>query len=228
MSTGMASLAELVEKHDLTVLCDEAYFDIRYDGESVSFASLPGMSDRTITLGGFSKNYAMTGWRIGYGAAAPEILAAMRKIHQYTIMSAPTISQIAAIAALEHANDHVLEMVAEYDRRRRLIVSGLNELGLSTFEPCGAFYAFPSITASGMDDETFADTLLAEEKVETALECRRVHDDARKDGIGREAPPVKHFLGHECGQRVVERLQRIDGEVASDAAVSQQHLADPD
>ncbi len=162
----LLDLATLAEKHDLLVISDEIYDRLVYgEHEHICFATLPGMSDRTITLGGFSKNYAMTGWRIGYGAASPEILAAMRKIHQYTIMSAPTISQIAAIAALEHANDHVLEMVAEYDRRRKLIVSGLNELGLSTFEPCGAFYAFPSITASGMDDETFADTLLAEEKV---------------------------------------------------------------
>lgn len=162
----LQALAELAEAHDLLVISDEIYDRLVYgDHNHICFASLPGMFERTITLGGFSKDYAMTGWRIGYGAAPTEILGAMRKIHQYTIMSAPTTSQIAAIEAIENANEHVLEMVAEYDRRRKLIVSGLNELGLSTFEPCGAFYAFPSITASGMDDESFAETLLAEEKV---------------------------------------------------------------
>jgi aminotransferase len=123
------------------------------------------MRPRTITLGGFSKDYAMTGWRIGYAAAPAPILAAMRKVHQYTIMSAPTMAQMAAIHALEHGEPHVLEMLAEYDRRRRLIVGGLNELGLPTFEPLGAVYAFPDISASGMDDEAFASTLLKEEKV---------------------------------------------------------------
>jgi len=131
----------------------------------ITRTSLPGMRQRTITLGGFSKDYAMTGWRIGYAAAPAPILAAMRKVHQYTIMSAPTMAQVAAIHALEHGETHVLEMVAEYDRRRRLIVGGLNDLGLPTFEPLGAFYAFPNIAASGMDDETFASTLLKEEKV---------------------------------------------------------------
>jgi aminotransferase len=123
------------------------------------------MRDRTIVLGGFSKNYAMTGWRVGYAAAPPDILAAMRKIHQYTIMSAPTMGQRAAITALQQGHRHVVEMREEYDRRRKLIVGGLNELGLSTFEPRGAFYAFPSISASGMDDNTFAETLLEEERV---------------------------------------------------------------
>lgn len=163
---NLQALADLAERHDLLVISDEIYDRLVYgDHKHVCFASLSGMFYRTITLGGFSKNYAMTGWRIGYAAAPPEILGAMCKVHQYTIMSAPTMSQIAAIEAIESADDHVLEMVAEYDRRRRLIVTGLNELGLTTFEPYGAFYAFPSISASGMDDETFAETLLAEEKV---------------------------------------------------------------
>jgi aminotransferase len=162
----LAALAALAQRHDLLVISDEIYDRLVYgDHEHVCFASLPDMRERTITLGGFSKDYAMTGWRIGYAAAPAGILGAMRKIHQYTIMSAPTMSQIAAIEALKNGEDHVIEMVAEYDRRRRLIVDGLNELGLSTFEPRGAFYAFPSIAASGMDDETFAETLLREEKV---------------------------------------------------------------
>lgn len=160
------ALAALAAEHDLLVISDEIYDRLVYGGhEHVCFASLSGARDRTITLGGFSKAYAMTGWRIGYAAAPPEILAAMRKVHQFTIMSAPTTGQVAAITALQQAEDAVQEMLAEYDRRRRMIVAGLNELGLPTFEPLGAFYAFPSIEASGMDDETFAQRLLEEERV---------------------------------------------------------------
>ena len=162
----LLDLARLAEKHDLLVISDEIYDRLVYGGhEHTCFASLPGMAARTILLGGFSKNYAMTGWRIGYAAAPSALLSAMRKIHQYTIMSAPTAAQFASIEALRSGEGYVQEMRAEYDRRRQLIVSGLNQLGLTTFEPRGAFYAFPSISASGMDDETFADTLLREEKV---------------------------------------------------------------
>jgi aminotransferase len=162
----LLDLAKLAEQKDLLIISDEIYDRLVYgDHKHICFASLPAMFDRTITLGGFSKDYAMTGWRIGYAAAPTPILAAMRKIHQYTIMSAPTMSQIAAIAALREAEDYVQEMIKKYDRRRKLIVSGLNELGLPTFEPRGAFYAFPSIAASGMDDETFAHRLIEEESV---------------------------------------------------------------
>ena len=163
---NLMAIAALAEEHDLLVISDEIYDQLVYGAHAhVCFATLPGMHGRTITLGGFSKDYAMTGWRIGYAAAPAPILAAMRKVHQYTIMSAPTMAQVAAIHALEHGEVHVHEMVAEYDRRRQLIVGGLNELGLPTFEPLGAFYAFPDIAASGMDDEQFASTLLKEEKV---------------------------------------------------------------
>jgi len=162
----MLELAQVAEQHDLLVISDEIYDRLVYEGHlHICFASLPGMFDRTITLGGFSKSYAMTGWRIGYAAAPAPILAAMRKIHQYTIMSAPTTAQHAALSALQSGEEAVQEMIAEYDRRRKLIVAGLNELGLKTFVPRGAFYAFPSIVASGMDDETFTSTLLQEEKV---------------------------------------------------------------
>ena len=161
----LTDLAQVAEKHDLLVISDEIYDRLVYDHEHVCFASLPGMRERTITLSGFSKNYAMTGWRIGFAAGPAPILAAMRKIHQYTIMSAPTTAQVAALEALENGEEHVTRMVAEYDRRRRLIVDGLNELGLATFEPRGAFYAFPSIKSSGMDDETFAERLLQEQRV---------------------------------------------------------------
>jgi aminotransferase len=158
-------IAQVAEKHDLLVISDEIYDRLVYDHEHISFASLPAMQSRTITLSGFSKDYAMTGWRIGFAAAPAAILSAMRKIHQYTIMSAPTTSQVAALEALSNGEEYVQRMVAEYNRRRRLIVDGLNELGLTTFEPRGAFYAFPSIKASGMDDETFAEQLLQEQRV---------------------------------------------------------------
>lgn len=162
----MLDVANIAEKYDLLVISDEIYDRLVYGGHKhVCFASLPGMRERTITLGGFSKDYAMTGLRIGYAAAPAQILAAMCKIHQYTIMCAPTMSQFTALEALTNGEEHVQAMVAKYDRRRRLIVAGLNELGLPTFEPHGAFYAFPNIEASGMDDETFAERLLQEEHV---------------------------------------------------------------
>jgi aminotransferase len=123
------------------------------------------MRERTILLGGFSKAYAMTGWRLGYAAAPIEILEAMNKVHQYTIMSAPTTAQDAALVALEHGEEAVEEMRQRYDRRRRLIVDGLNNIGLKCFEPKGAFYAFPSVRGSGMDDAEFAERLLTEEQV---------------------------------------------------------------
>jgi aminotransferase len=162
---NLAQIGELAEKHDLVVISDEIYDRLVYGGAHVCFAALPGMLSRTILLGGFSKGYAMTGWRLGYAAAPSELLAAMRKIHQYTIMSAPTTAQVAGVEALASGEKHVQEMVAEYDRRRRLLVGGLNTLGLDCFEPKGAFYAFPSVAKSGMDDEGFAESLLQEEQV---------------------------------------------------------------
>ncbi len=161
----MRDIARLAEKHDLLVISDEIYDRLVYGVEHTCFASLPGMKDRTILLGGFSKDYAMTGWRIGYVAAPAEVLAATRKVHQYTIMSAPTMGQHAALNALQHGEEHVQNMVAEYDRRRKLIVSGCNALGLDCFEPRGAFYAFPSVAKTGLTDDEFAEKLLAEEQV---------------------------------------------------------------
>jgi aminotransferase len=136
-----------------------------YGFTHVCFAGLPGMHKRTLLLGGFSKDYAMTGWRIGYAAGPADLIRGLTRIHQYTVMSAPTMSQVAALEALEHGESAVLEMVAEYDRRRKLIVKGLNNLGLKTFEPHGAFYAFPQISVTGMDEDSFAERLLQEEKV---------------------------------------------------------------
>jgi aminotransferase len=161
----LLSVLRIAEKHDLVVVSDEIYDRLVYGVAHVNFASLPGARERTITLGGFSKDYAMTGWRIGYAAAPAEILQGLLRIHQFTIMSAPTTAQAAAIRALDEGESHVQEMIAEYNRRRELIVGGLNRLGLPTFEPHGAFYAFPQTSVTGMDDETFARLLLEEEKV---------------------------------------------------------------
>ncbi len=161
----MEALAKVAQKHDLLVISDEIYDRLVYGFQHVCFPSIPGMQERTILLGGFSKAYAMTGWRIGYAAAPAEILKGMLRIHQYTVMSAPTMSQLAALEALKTGEPFVREMVSEYDRRRQLIVGGLNSLGLKTFEPRGAFYAFPQITLSGLDEETFAERLLHEEHV---------------------------------------------------------------
>ena len=161
----MLEVAAVAEKHDLLVISDEIYDRLVYGIEHVCFAALPGMKARTLLLGGFSKDYAMTGWRIGYVAGPAELIAPTRKVHQYTIMSAPTTAQAAAFVALRDGEEHVQRMLAEYDRRRKLIVTGLNSLGLDCFEPRGAFYAFPSVRRTGMTDEEFADKLLMEEQV---------------------------------------------------------------
>jgi len=162
---SLLDVARLAEEHDLLVISDELYDQLVYDVEHVCFASLPGMRQRTILLGGFSKNYAMTGWRVGFAAAPAELLQGLLRVHQYTIMSAPTMAQVAALEALQHGQPHVETMRAEYDRRRRLIVNGLNQLGLPTFEPRGAFYAFPNVAASGMSADDFCMNLLQEENV---------------------------------------------------------------
>jgi aminotransferase len=161
----LLEIARIAEEHDLIVISDELYDQLVYGVQHVCFASLPGMQSRTILLGGFSKNYAMTGWRAGFACGPEEIIKGLVRIHQYTIMSAPTMSQMAALEALKNGGEYVIKMRDEYDRRRKLIVNGLNQLGLPTFEPKGAFYAFPNITASGMNDETFAQKLLEEERV---------------------------------------------------------------
>jgi aminotransferase len=161
----LLDVARIAEKHDLLVVSDELYDQLVYGVEQVCFPTLAGMYERTLLLGGFSKNYAMTGWRIGFAAGPVDLIRGLTRIHQYTIMSAPTTSQVAAIEALRSGDTYVEDMRREYDRRRKLIVKGLNELGLPTFEPHGAFYAFPKIAASGMDEETFAQKLLEEERV---------------------------------------------------------------
>ncbi len=155
-------IAEIAEKHDLLVISDEIYDRLVYGVEHICFPSLPNMRERSVLLGGFSKAYAMTGWRIGYVAAPAHILQGLVRIHQYTVMSAPTVSQYAAIEALRVGEPYVQQMLAEYDRRRKLIVKGFNRLGLDTFEPKGAFYAFPKVSNCGLSDEEFCDRLLKE------------------------------------------------------------------
>jgi aminotransferase len=161
----MTEIAAVAEKYDLLVLSYEIYERLVYGVEPVCFAALPGMYERTITMSGLSKSFAMTGWRIGYVCASPEIMEGIRKLHQYLIMSAPTMGQVAALEALTHGEQDVQDMRAEYNSRRRLIVDGFNNLGLDCFEPRGAFYAFPSIAVTGMSDEEFCERLLLEERV---------------------------------------------------------------
>ncbi|MHB0924142.1 MAG: pyridoxal phosphate-dependent aminotransferase [Bellilinea sp.] len=162
----LVEIARIAEKYDLIVISDEIYDRLVYAGhQHVCFPALPGMRNRTILLGGFSKDYAMTGWRIGYALGPSHLLRGMLRIHQYTVMSAPTVAQEAGIVALEDRDESVMMMVEEYDRRRRLIVPELNRIGLPTFEPKGAFYAFPKVSVTGLDDETFATRLLQEEHV---------------------------------------------------------------
>jgi aminotransferase len=161
----LAQIAEVARRHRLLVISDEIYAKLVYGAKHTCFATLPGMKENTILLGGFSKAYAMTGWRIGYAAANKEIIAAMTKIHQYTIMCAPTMAQVAAIEALKSGEASATEMVEDYNRRRLVMVKGLNKISLPCFEPKGAFYAFPSIKGTGMTSEEFAEKLLVEEKV---------------------------------------------------------------
>ncbi len=158
-------VAEIAVKHDLIVLSDEIYAELTYEGEHVSIAAMPGMAERTIVVGGFSKSYAMTGWRLGYACGPQELIKVMTLIHQYAIMSAPTTAQYAAVEALEHGDEDIELMREEYNERRLLLVDGLNRLGLSCVPPKGAFYAFPSIKSTGLTSEQFCEKLLLEHGV---------------------------------------------------------------
>lgn len=158
-------IVEVVKKHDLIVISDEIYAELTYEGKHVSFASMPGMIDRTILVSGFSKAFAMTGWRMGYVCGHPELINAMLKIHQYTVMCAPAMGQVAALEALRNGMGEKDRMVESYNQRRRLIVQGLCDIGLECHEPNGAFYAFPSIKRTGLSSDEFAQRLLTEAKV---------------------------------------------------------------
>jgi aminotransferase len=161
----LEEIADVANENDLVVISDEVYGKLTYDGTHTCFSSLHGMKERSVVLNGFSKSHAMTGLRIGYAVGSEELIAAMTKIHQYTMLCAPITAQMGAIEALKNGDGEMQKMVREYDRRRRLIVNGLNKLGLECFEPKGAFYAFPSIKNTGLTSEEFAGRLLKEQKV---------------------------------------------------------------
>ena len=161
----LEDLADVVVENDLLVISDEVYGKLSYSGSHVSFAQLEGMQERTVILNGLSKSHAMTGWRIGYALGDPALVGAMTKVHQYTMLCAPTMAQIAGLEAMQKGEEEMLHMRHEYDLRRRMFVSGLNRIGLDCFEPKGAFYAFPSVKAWGLTSEEFAERLLREQKV---------------------------------------------------------------
>lgn len=162
----LQEIAPVVKRHNLLVISDEIYAELTYGEEPpVSFANIEGMSERTVVVTGFSKSYAMTGWRLGYALGPKELIAQMTKLHQYAIMSAPTTAQYAAIEALKNGDDDIAHMKEQYDMRRRLLVSSLRDIGLRCFEPEGAFYVFPNITSSGLSSEEFSEKLIRQEKV---------------------------------------------------------------
>ncbi|WP_431809370.1 aminotransferase [Brevibacillus agri] len=159
------TLLPIIEKHDLLVISDEIYAELTYGRMHDSIAALPGMKERTILISGFSKAFAMTGWRLGYVCATPDLLAGMLKIHQYTMLCAPTMAQMAALEALRHGRADMERMIESYRQRRNYVVDGFRQIGLACHEPDGAFYAFPSVAATGLSSAEFAEKLLLEEKV---------------------------------------------------------------
>ena len=161
----LRNIARAAEQHDLFVISDEIYDRLVYGASHTCFPTLPGMRDRTILLGGFSKYYAMTGFRLGYLCAPAFLAEAIMRVHQYVMMSAPTSAQYAALEALQHGEEDARGMLAEYARRRELVIRSCRQIGLDLVEPNGGFYAFPNVARTGMDDETFADRLITEEKV---------------------------------------------------------------
>ncbi len=161
----LEDIAQVLRDKDIFVLSDEIYGELTYGMDHTSIASLPGMRERTVVVNGFSKSYAMTGWRLGWAAAPKEIMALMIKIHQYAIMCAPTSSQYAAIEAVKNGDEDIARMREQYNYRRKVIVDGFNKMGLSCFEPEGAFYVFPSIQSTGLSSENFAETLLRQQKI---------------------------------------------------------------
>lgn len=161
----LEEIAKIVVEKDIFVISDEIYSELTYTDNHVTIASFPGMKERTVLINGFSKSYAMTGWRLGYAAAPEIILKQMLKIHQYAIMCAPTTSQYAAVAALRDGDNDVEMMRESYNQRRRYLLNAFKEMGIDCFEPLGAFYTFPNISRFGMTSEEFATALLKEEKV---------------------------------------------------------------
>lgn len=161
----LAAIVEVLKDKNLIIISDEIYSELTYRGKHVSIASFPEMKDKTLVINGFSKAFAMTGWRLGYACGHPSLIGAMTKIHQYAIMCAPTTAQYAAIEALRNSDDNVAEMVREYNRRRRVLLDGFKKLNLECFEPHGAFYAFPCIRTTGLTSDEFCEKLLMSERV---------------------------------------------------------------
>ena len=198
--SDLEAIAKVIEEHDIFVMSDEIYSELTYKEKHVSIVSLPGMKERTIYINGFSKAYAMTGWRLGYAAGPAPILKQMTKIHQFAIMCAPTTSQYAAVEALRHCDDEIEAMVVQYDMRRRLLVDGLNRMGLRCFEPEGAFYVFPSIRETGMASGEFCEKLLFGKKV--AVVPGNAFGDS---GEGHVRISYSYSIGH-----LSEALHRIE------------------
>ncbi len=161
----LESIAGILRERDILVLSDEIYAELTFEGRHVSIASLPGMAERTVVVGGFSKAYAMTGWRLGYAAGPQEVIKVMTKLHQFAIMCAPTTSQYAAIEAMKHCDEEIERMAVQFGMRRGLMVSNLNRMGLTCADPLGAFYVFPSIRSTGLSSDEFCQRLLEEQKV---------------------------------------------------------------
>lgn len=198
----LEAVARVAAERDLAVVSDELYARLTYEGEHACFPSIGGMRERTILIGGFSKAYAMTGWRVGWLAAPEPLAAAAMKVHQYVMMSAPTAAQYAAIAAIEEGEGFVAGMLAEYDRRRRLMVDGLRAVGLPAFRPRGAFYAFPDIRATGMSSAVFSERLLAEERV-------AVVPGSAFGACGEGHVRACYASGYEQIERALERIGRF-------------------
>jgi aminotransferase len=161
----LLKIAEIAKAHNLIVISDEIYDKLTYIGEHTCMAALPGMEERTLLLNGFSKAYAMTGWRVGYAAGNPDFIGGMTKIHQYSILCTPITAQMAALEALKNGQSGMQRMVQQYNRRRNLVMQSFKDMGLPCFEPGGAFYAFPQVAATGLNSEQFAEELLKEEQV---------------------------------------------------------------
>ncbi len=199
---NLLKIAKMAEEHDLIVISDEIYDRLVYGVKHTCFPMLPGMHDRTLLLGGFSKDYAMTGWRIGYAAGPEDLIKGLLRVHQYMVMSAPTMSQYAALEAIQKGDPYVQQMLAEYDRRRKLIVNGLNQIGLPTFEPKGAFYAFPKVSATGLDDETFCNHLLQDQRVAMV--------PGNSFGVGGEGfARCSYATSYELIEEALERIERF-------------------
>ena len=215
---ALQEVVDFARRHNLYLISDEIYDRLTYDGRHTCVPSLPGARERTILLNGFSKAYAMTGWRVGYACAPAEVLGAMQKMHSYTIMCVPTMSQKAAIEALKSGEPAVRDMVGQYNQRRRLIVDGLNRVGLDCHLPQGAFYAFPSIRRTGLTSEQFAEGLLFEEHVAVV--------PGTAFGLGGEGHVrCSYATGLEKIEEALRRIARFVGKVSADGKVSEREAA---